>query len=95
MANETTRDHWIVRDEGNVLHVAQLARTCDRDGRLLAFQIATGCAPIVKRYELPQPTYWAGSSMPTVAHGGFTIVEWHVREAPTCLACVVVSEAFQ
>jgi hypothetical protein len=92
------RDYWVVRDEGGMLHAAMLMRqfSDDDEDLLLGFQIATGCAPAVKRYDLPVPHHvLRPEDMPSVMHGGFHIVEWRVRENPTCLACIIVSEAFK
>jgi hypothetical protein len=92
------RDRWVVRDHTGLLHTAQLLRqySDDDEDMLLAIQVATGCAPMVKRYELPQPHHvLRPEDVPTVWHGGFTIVEWRVRENPTCLGCIVVSEGFK
>lgn len=92
------RDYWVVRDEGNMLHAAQVLRqySDDDEDMLLAIQVATGCAPMVKRYEFPQPHHvLRPDDLPTVGHGGFVIVEWRVRENPTCLACIIASEAFK
>lgn len=92
------RDYWIVRDETGLLHVAQLLRQYDDEDEdmLLALQISTGCAPVVKRYDLPAPHHvLRPEDLPSVMHGGFVIAEWRVREEPTCLACIVVSEAFK
>lgn len=92
------RNYWVVRDDGGMLHVAHLLRqySDDDEDKLLTFQVATGCAPVVKRHNLPVPYHVTQpTDMPTVMHGGFTIVEWRVREEPTCLGCIVVSEAFK
>jgi hypothetical protein len=92
------RDFWVVRDESGMLHAAQLLRqySDEDEDMLLAVQISTACAPVVKRYELPVPHHCLRvDDIPSIHHGGFTIVTWRVREAPTCLACVVVAEAFK
>lgn len=82
-----------------MLHAAQVLRQYADGGDediLMSLQISTACAPVVKRYDLPMPHHvLSPADMPTVAHGGFVIVEWRVRENPTCLACIIASEAFK
>lgn len=81
---------WGVRDSNGVLHLAQVNRFFDQDNELVKIVMSTGCCP--------SPSYWAralgdhawyhGARLPQVAlKNGTLIVEWHVNEAPTCVAC--------
>ncbi len=92
------RDFWVVRDHAGMLHAAQLLRqfSDDDEDTLLSIQISTGCEPVVKRYDLPVPYHvLRPDDMPSIQHGDFAIIEWRVREDPTCLACLVVAEVFK
>jgi hypothetical protein len=81
------RDYMVVRDSSGLLHAAQLYRKFDDDGALRLFQVSTACAPTVKQYTTPER--YTKAMPEQVEHGGFLIVEWRVRENPTCLTCVV------
>lgn len=85
--NQNRYDRWVVRDDTGLLHNALVYRQFDAVGDLKVFQVSTACCPAVKQYSMPS-TY-VGTMPKNVNHGNFLIVEWRVREAPTCLECVV------
>lgn len=80
-------DRWVIRDDVGLLHNALVFRVFDDNGNIRVFQVSTACAPVVKQYKA-NPDH-PSNLPPSVSHGDFLIVEWHVREAPTCLICVI------
>ena len=84
------QDRWTVRDGEGLLHAALLTRLFDDEGKFRAYQVSTGCSPVVKQYAVRQ---WIATDLPPeTVHGNFTIVEWRVREQPSCLACLVAPD---
>ena len=92
---QSKRDCWTVRDSSGVLHAAQLCRFY-KGHALQAFQISTACHPVVKQILNHQSLDWGSAAdLPATPLGDIVIVEWRVREDPTCLACLAVAEAFR
>ena len=82
-------DKWIVRDETGMLHRAAVHRFFWADGSLRAFHVSTACRPHITRVTNKDKQDWSGARLPLMVHETVTIVEWRVREEPTCLACIV------
>jgi len=83
------RNVWAVRDEAGLVHTAQVARFFDDDDDVItAFEVSTACHPRVMSVRGHGQSDWVGCYLPaTMITARFTIVEWNVREAPTCLGC--------
>ena len=91
--NGILADYWTVRDGEGVLHRALVRRYFDDIGRVVFFEAATGCHPVARHLSNTHRDDWAGADLPRLylsGHPEFTIVEWRVREIPTCLACVSI-----
>jgi hypothetical protein len=100
------RNIWAVRDADGLVHMAQVVRffSEDVDGLITALQVSTTCHPASTMVGNPQRQPWSGQVLPRTglhdpvtspgtpiaAKLRFTIVEWNVREAPTCLSCVAL-----
>lgn len=91
------RDRWVVRDDMGLLHNAMVARYFNSDNELVTLQVATACHPAVEQYEgidkVNTNGVWSGSNLPSLTMRGpkgsrFQVVEYHVREIPTCLQCL-------
>jgi len=96
------RNVWAVRDEAGLVHTAQVARFFDDDDDVItAFEVSTACHPRVTSVRGHGQPDWVGCYLPATMitdpmtspavpvgyQTRFTIVEWNVREAPTCLGC--------
>lgn len=89
------RDRWVVRDDFGLLHNALIARYFNSNDELCTLQVATACHPRMEQIENlnTHGAYWSGSVLPsvTLTNNGshrFQIIEYHVREVPTCLQCI-------
>lgn len=91
-SNQAKYDYWVIRDDVGLLHNALVYRQFDAEGMLLVFQVSTACRPAVQQFFNVNRYDWSGTRLPRVSHGNFLIVEWRVREVPTCLECVVAPE---
>jgi hypothetical protein len=97
---------WAVRDEAGLVHMAQVLRFFDEvDEHITALQVATACHPSPTLESNVRKLPWFGSQRlphvdmhdpvtlpgtPIAAKLRFTIVDWNVREIPTCLQCLAV-----
>jgi hypothetical protein len=86
------RDRWVVRDDLGLLHNALVARFFNSDNEIVTVQVSTACCPKVMQMEGLRGNYWHGSSLPSIVLHGlgrpFQVIEYHVREVPTCLMCL-------
>lgn len=85
--DRSSYDRCVIRDDRGLLHNALLYRKFLLDGSLRLYQISTGCMPSPRLY-IVRPEH--RSAWPPVGlwHDNVWIIEWRVREAPTCLVCV-------
>lgn len=89
-------DTWVCRDSSGLLHVAKIQRCfSDRDA-LTQMQGCTACHPRVQPCMIPLGD-WHGRKLPPFSigdrdgHAGFTLIEYWIREAPTCVTCAVTA----
>jgi hypothetical protein len=97
------RDIWAVRDDAGLVHTASVTRYID-DDTVTVLHVSTGCVPRVAQTRNDKGEPWIGVHLPKVliyaasestnyqdvAVPRFTIVEWNVRETPTCFGCAMV-----
>lgn len=89
-------DFWVCRDTNGVLHAAKIERFFDGHNQLVQLQGCTGCRPRVQSCSVPQGD-WHGKKLPPLSIGdsngrnGITLIEYWVREAPTCVTCVTIA----
>jgi hypothetical protein len=100
------RDIWAVRDADGLVHMAQVIRffSDNVDGLITSLNVSTACHPAATMVGNPQNLTWTGHRLPRVdfhdpvttpgtpiaAKLRFTVVDWNVREAPTCLMCIAL-----
>jgi len=96
VTSRNKRDHWVCRDDMGLLHNSMVARFFDDEDKLCTLHVSTACHPKVEQFDgiNQRGIYWHGSTLPavTMTHSSprFQIVEYHVREIPTCLQCLSV-----
>ena len=90
---DNKRDIWVVRDDAGMLHRAAVHRYFWEDRAVRAINVATACRPSVTRVSNTHRADWSGVNLPKLAHDSLVLVEWRVREEPTCLACLVAEGA--
>ena len=102
LAMRIVRDLWTVRDDRGLLHRAQVRRAFDSNDELFEFAVATACAPVFrvrKRHGDPVDSFtlpWGNgkTKLPAVVfslhRGLFTVIEYYVKDAPTCMPCLTV-----
>ena len=83
----TKRDRWVCRDSAGLLHNAMVARFFDTEGELYTLQVSTACQPAVRQINLAPGSGHVGQHLPQVLLERFILVEYNVREVPTCLQC--------
>lgn len=89
-------DTWVCRDTNGVLHVAKIERYFDDHNKLIQVQGCTACRPSVSTYTSP-PGDWSGRKLPPLSLGNehgkdrITLIEFWVREAPTCVRCAALA----
>lgn len=92
-----------MRDETGLVHAASVRRWKDPgDGTVTALHVTTACIARVMNVPNRNGEAWVGVHLPKVpvyassesydyrdvAVPRFTIVEWNVREAVTCIVCI-------
>jgi hypothetical protein len=98
--NVTTSDFWVCRDDEGLLHNAKVTRFFDAAGRLTSIQVASACRPRVQQTPIdPSSGYHAANLPPTTLSNPWgrdriTLVEYRIREAPTCVRCATLANAF-
>lgn len=89
-------DTWVCRDTDGVLHVAKVDRYFDGHNKLVQIQGCTACRPSVSSCLAPAGD-WSGAKLPPLTLGNqwgkdcITLVEYRIREAPTCVRCAVLA----
>lgn len=89
-------DTWVCRDTDGVLHVAKVERYFDDHNKLVGMQGCTACRPMVSSCTVPSGD-WGGAKLPPLTLGSrwneayLTLVEFWIREAPTCVRCAVLA----
>lgn len=87
---------WTCRDTEHVLHLAKVSRYFNDDGKLVQVDVTLACCPTTVT-AIPAKGDWHGRKLPPVVHPGssgngrvtLTLIEYGVREAPTCVKCAV------
>lgn len=88
-------DFWTCRDTDGLLHAAKIERFFDARDVLVRMQGCTACRPRVQSCAIPSGD-WHGKELPPLALGdrndrnGIVLIEYWVREAPTCVTCVAM-----
>lgn len=89
-------DTWVCRDTAGLLHVAKVERYFDQYDKLVKIQACTACRPSVQSSSV-LPGDWAGTKLPPLlignnhGHWAITLIEYRVRESPTCVHCAVLA----
>jgi hypothetical protein len=91
--NESKYDIWVCRDSDGLLHTVKIGRFFDAAGHLVRLQASAACRPRVQQLAVGSPNSYSGRSLPNMTLGNqwgkdrVTLVEYCVREAPTCVRC--------
>lgn len=91
---------WAVRDTTGRVHTALVTRDVSRvEDRVTTCQVGTVCHPRDEVMFNEGPEDWCGTGLPAKLMewgegASFTIRDWNVRAAPTCLHCINGSDRF-
>lgn len=83
----TKRDRWVCRDDAGLLHMAMIMRFYDLNDALHLMQASTACDPVMHQLNVAPDSGFVGQHLPRIGMKGFILVEYNVREVPTCLQC--------
>lgn len=87
-------DTWVCRDTEHVLHLAKMSRYFNDGSKLIKIYTTLACYPRTIS-TIPARGDWFGRKLPPVTYPGpfndgfIMLVEYDVREAPTCVKCAV------
>jgi hypothetical protein len=98
MSTVRLTNFWVCRGVNGLLHVAKIERVFNTQGVLVHMQGCTACLPRLQSCRVPRGD-WGGKNLPQLtldAGDGYSwilLIEYWVRETPTCLNCVVMARS--
>jgi hypothetical protein len=99
-SNETKYDFWVCRDSDGLLHNVKVGRFYNAAGQLTQVQLASACRPRVQQEIIKPADGYHAHHLPPITLGNawgkdrVTIVEYRIREAPTCVRCATAPNIF-